>query len=214
MELSTRFIFIFVLFFLILFTHNLFASDWEYWSNSLVFIKLREKVDFRIIPHARLKNKCRDFYYYKTYIGPTFKISKFFKISPLYMYKIEKKRGVWKEDNVGNMDMELKLPFLVNAYLDYRYRTEYNFTQNNCVHRNKFELSKDCEKINGLSLFLYDEIFYSFAANKLNENRVSASLSKKINDNLNLGLSYIVRFQDSTDWHNTNIVQTEVKVSF
>ncbi len=130
------------------------------------------------------------------------------------MYKIEKKRGIWKEDNVGNMDMELKLPFLVNAYLDYRYRAEYNFTQNSCIHRSKFELSKDYEKINGLSFFLYDEIFYSFADNKLSENRVSAGLSKKINDNLNLDLSYILRNQDSNDWHNTNIVQTDIRLAF
>ncbi len=82
MKLSTGFIFIFALLFSILFTQNLFASDWEYWSNGVVLIKLKEKIDFRIIPHARLKNKCRDFYYYKTYIGPTFKIAKFFKISP------------------------------------------------------------------------------------------------------------------------------------
>ena len=214
MKLSTRFIFIFTLFFLILFAQNLFASDWEYWSKNTIIAKLNEKIDLKFEPHFRLKNKFANFYYNQTYVGPVFKISEFLKIAPLYLYRTTKKNNHWKKNNIGNLDIELKLPFLLESFLIYRCRTEYNFTKNGCVLRNCLKLSKDYKNIDGLSFFLSDEIFYNFMVDKLDENRTEIGFSKEITDNLGLGLSYILRYREIDNWRNTNILQTEVKVAF
>ena len=216
MKLPTRFsfIFIWVLFFSILFTQNLFASDWEYWSKNTIIANLNEKIELKLQPDFRFKNEFGNFYFQQTYVGPVFKISEFLKIAPLYLYRTTKKNNHWKKNNIGNLDIELKLPFLLESFLIYRCRTEYNFTKESCVLRNAFKLSKDCKKIAGLSFFLSDEIFYNFMVDKLNENRTEIGFSKEITDNLGLGLSYILRYREIDNWRNTNILQTEVKVAF
>lgn len=197
-----------------MFTRDLFASDWEYWSKNTIITKLNEKIDLKFEPHFRLKNKFTNFYYNQTYVGPVFKISEFLKIAPLYLYRTSKKNNHWKKEDIGNLDIELKLPLLLDSFLTYRCRTEYNFTEDGCIFRNCLKLSKDCKKIDGLSFFLSDDTFYSFIADKLNENRTEIGFSKEITDNLGLGLSYILRYREIDNWRNTNTLQTAVKVVF
>jgi len=207
--------------FLGLLRQDIFASDWELWNKYTITKNLTEKVDFKVEPELRFKSEFGHFYFEQTYVGPVFKITKWLKISFLYDYKESEQKkkkketkDIWKHEDMGIFDVELKLPFLLSSNFNYRSRTEYNFTKNGWVQRNNFKVSKECKKIKGLSFFVGDEIFYNFVSDTLDENRTFVGFSKKINDNLSWGLSYILRYRKSTYWYSANILQLEMGISF
>jgi len=200
--------------FLILCWQSIFASEWEYWNKTSITGKLTDRIDLRIEPNFRFNGPFPHFYYSKIFIGPIFGVSKLLKLSPSYAYKASEKNNQWKKENMGVLDIELKLSFLFDSFLHYRLRTEYSFTNDECVLRNRFRLLKDYKKIKGLSFLIWDEIFYNFVSEEINENQTGIGFSKKISKNLALGLSYILRYKKSNDWCSWNLIETELRINF
>lgn len=184
-------------------------ADTEFWSANAFQHNLTEKVKFNINPELRFKNNGTEFYYLRTYIGPSVSLSNNIEVAAYYAPHFGKTNGNWLFSNYTYLDGILKLNFPWFVFSN-RARFEYDITASAMVYRNLF-LFKHGPWSAG------DELFYSLNGGFFNEGRAFVAYSAKILEQLELSGGFLQRRQKSSaasDWTKTNVFTLGAKVNY
>ncbi|MFH1335595.1 MAG: DUF2490 domain-containing protein [Candidatus Zixiibacteriota bacterium] len=188
------------------------APDWEYWSKYALEIALNRKVSFSLEPQFKFKNNFKEYYYSKTYLGLSYKLSKFITVKGYYAYKTKKGRTNWKGSDLIYLDPTLKLN-LNYVKLGNRFRLEYDLDKEELVYRNRLKMEKDLNNI--IAPFIQEEIFYSFLSHRFEENRFSVGSSVKVTPKVNLSGEYMLNSKkDDSMWRTANVLVTTLSFLF
>lgn len=192
--------------------------DWEYWSQSSVSVPLNEKVNFLIMPEWRFKNDMHNVFLFKLENGLSFKINKYWDITPYYVYQQKKSSGIWDKSDIGYLDATFKtsLENLFNLKLANRFRYQYDFDKEKTILRNSLKISKTV-KIGKLELapYISEEPFYDAKLGMFNEHRASVGVGYNFSKNVSLSAGYLLNPKKSTGkWRYTNVLITNCNIKF
>lgn len=136
-----------------------------------------------------------DKYLFKLEQAIAFKMNKFLKIAPYYVWQESKTKGNYDRSDLVYLDVTGKIPLkeLFDLKIVDRLRYQYNFDKELTIWRNSTRLTKAFKfgKFE-LSPFIEDEIFYDTKQDKLNENWASVGISLALNKYTNLGVLYLL----------------------
>ena len=155
-------------------------ADVEFWSTDAFQFSVP---GINIIPEFRAKNNLSEFYYFQTYLGPTWNLSKNLKMNIYYGLKYQKSANDWKQSNLGYLD----LVYSFNPFSS-RARLECDLTSSVVKLREQLQV-----KINGF--YLSDEFFYNLTTSFADENRLTAGYAFKAFGQTELSLGYLLRSQ-------------------
>lgn len=191
------------------FLSQLSSADTEFWPVFNFQIPLQNKVKLSVMPEFRLKENGTDWYYLRTYIGPTVSLSKMLDFAVYLAPSISKSGQNWNYSTLGYADLILKnqLPWFVFVN---RARFEENFTSNVLIYRHLFQFNFD-------NWSAGDEFFYNTGKGYYDEGRSSIFYSFKINKELSLSLGYLLRRQkpkSTDDWQRTTAITTGLKIDY
>lgn len=183
------------------------CADAEFWSANTIQFPLAEKTKLNIIPELRFRNNASELYYFQTYIGPAFLLSRNFELDAYYALNFSKNGGSWSGRSLGYLDGIYKatLPWFSFAN---RGRFEYDIMPGILKYRNLFGFSSG-------GWFAGDEFFYNFNKNFIDEGRSSINYSFKVSSNTGLSLGYLLRRQKQAagdDWTRTSVITGNIKV--
>lgn len=182
---------VFALFLSIFLFGPVFANE-EFWNTDTVQFTVKENIRFNVIPELRFNNN--GLYYFLTYIGPTFSLSKNLDVNIYYAPKNSKNSTGWQASNNGFLDLIYK-----NGGLNNRSRFELDFTNYIYKFREQF-----CLQANGW--FVQDEVFYNFTRGMFDENRAAAGYNLKMTKSANLTFGYMLRSQKTSSIVSTNVL--------
>ena len=192
---------------------SVFADhDWEYWSKYAFEIAYSKKISFSLEPQFKFKENFQEFYYSKTYLGFSYKLSKSVTIKSYYAYKIKKDKTSWRAGNLLYLDPILKFNFQ-DIDLSNRFRWEYEFDKKELVYRNRLKLEKKFYR--SIKPFIQEEIFYSFVDRQFKENRFSVGCSMKVLNWANFSGEYMLNSKKlNSSWQDVNVLVTQLSFLF
>ena len=183
-------------------------ADSELWStNTFQFPFYKAK--FNVIPELRFKSNMSDWYYLRTYIGPSTSLNKQFDLAVFLAPSWSKTGGIWISSLLGYFDLIYKqgTPWFT---FNNRARFEQNFTNNILIYRNLF-LFKNGNWSAG------DELFYSTKKGFFDEGRSSVSYAPLVYNGVEFSVGYLLRRQKTNagdDWTRTGVLNIGAKISY
>lgn len=203
-------------------------DDFQYWSLYTAKIVDTEKIDFNIHGQARFFNDVKDFGLY--FISPQLKLDFFENVSlqANYTYLQVKSNtgGNLGDDFKYHHRLELEAnprAWAVGKWLKIsnRNRVEFRWIEDNGSDNTRFRhrlmFTFPLKKWAWLKDFYFNsEFFYNHSDGRFDENRtVPAGLTFKLNDKVDLGLFYMIQFQESRDnWKSNEILGTHLVMKF
>ncbi len=186
------------------------GSGGNYWSRHSFEIALSKKLGFDLKPEFRFQDT--KYYYFKSYLGLSYKINKFIRIRGYYAYKTKKEKEGWKSSDLLYLDPSLKFN-LPNFNLSNRLRLEYNLDKEELICRYRLKLGKNLHKL--ITFALKEEIFYSFLSDRSEENRLSLGPSVEVLNKISFSAEYMLRSKRAHPrWKTIGILITSMGFVF
>jgi len=192
------------------------GNDWEYWSHYEVVSSICNNLDFKVKPELRYNNDFKNYYYIHLDIGLDWKVKDWFILSPYYQHVNEKKKGDWEVEYRPHLSATFKWKLFGLNFSD-RNRLEYRIKEDKDFFRYRNKLMVELPKFTQFRIQSYvaEELFYDFAANELNKNRIYAGLNFKVVKNINAGIYYIFESRKKkAEWSDVNVLGSALKYSF
>ncbi|MFA4967757.1 MAG: DUF2490 domain-containing protein [Candidatus Margulisiibacteriota bacterium] len=196
------------LFFIALALPQAVFADTEFWSLTTFQLPFRENVKLNVIPELRFRNGVGEFYYFRTYFGPTLLLSKSFDLNLYYALNYAKKGADWTPSSLVCLDGIYKIDFPWFNF-NNRGRFEYDISPDVLKYRNLFQFKKD-------AWILSDELFYNIKFGFFDEGRSLIAYTAKGPGNIDLIIGYLLRRQKQSataDWTRTNVINLGIKVN-
>lgn len=183
-------------------------ADSELWSTNTFQFPFY-KAMFNVIPELRFKNNMGDWYYLRTYIGPSTALNKQFDLAVYLAPSWTKTGGSWTASLLGYFDLVYKqgLPWFA---FSNRARFEENFTSNTFIYRNLF-LFKNGNCSAG------DELFYNTKKGFFDEGRSTISYAPLTFNGIEFSLGYLLRRQKTNsgdEWTRTGVLNLGAKIVY
>lgn len=175
----------------------------EFWSTNTFQFPWRDGARFLVIPELRISDPV-GFYYFQTYLGPSFVINKDLKCNLFYTPKMTRSGDAWTLTHTGYADFVYSLAGIGN-----RSRLEQDGGSGTTKYRHQLQYKKN-------GWILSDEIFYNARKGVVDENRLSLGYAFKLSDKQELTIGLMGRSQKSTstaDWTGTGILNCNLSVT-
>lgn len=193
------------------------ADDTQYWNELILKPALAPRTEVEIASEQKMVDDMKDFGLINLTVEPAFTLAQGLIIGPGYRYEREREEGEWLVENRYWCHASIKRAWgdwkgRFKATLEYRDLEEGDGWR----LRTKFKLQHPLN-IAGrkAALFLSDEPFYDFQAERWNQNRAAAGWSSDLAENLELTVYYMNVAKDGgDDWGETHVAGTEWVWSF
>ena len=193
-------------------------DDWQYWSAYNFRHKINDRWGLVLNPQVRIFDDATDFSYYESRFGIVYGFNKHFDLGVNYLFSNTKNTlGKWTDEN--NLELEATPKWSLAGFkFSDRNRFEYRIVNGKPKnrYRNNLKISRSVKMgKNEWIPFIGNELFYDFKASEYNQNRFSVGIGKNLSKNLALEI-YLMSKMDKTgrDWKNSDIVGTNLQVSF
>lgn len=197
-------------------------GDNKYYSEYVFKHKLNDKFDLFFTPEFRFNDDMGNFYYYHMRVGSTFHAHKNLDLALAYRFIQNKADGDWDNNNIQYIEMiavpKIKLGGFDISDANKFERRYYQHAPNRWVYRNLLQFAYPA-KIGDFEFtpYISDEVYYDFQLNMANLNWATLGATKKINENLALGVYYRAetsRVGSSSKWVTNQVLGTNISVNF
>ena len=200
------------------YTYAFDDEDFQYWNTESLTVKINDRWKATLEEDLRFGDDARQFAYHHTDIGLAYSgITSWLDLGLNYRHVSERKNNGWKTESRPHFNATIKaktmgLNISNRAKFEYRNREE---ADNLWRYANKitFILPAIVSQLN-IRPYVANEIFIDFDAGELNQNRIYAGLQFTITKNLNCELFYLRLSAKKTQWTDSNILGTKLKLSF
>ncbi|MFC1454181.1 DUF2490 domain-containing protein [Verrucomicrobiota bacterium] len=195
------------------------AGDWRYYSRYGLSVPLKTNaIALLVRQELRFRNGMGELYLVKPKFGLAFKLSRYFKITPYYVYRDAKTDAGWNNTDISYLDGTLNLMFrrLYNLKMVNRLRNEYDWDKKTMFWRNSLRLTRAIavRRIN-ISPFIEEEIFYKRETGQFIKNRASIGLAISMRKYLSFSAAYMLETDRTTDgWANSNVLVSSLNLRF
>lgn len=199
------------------------GGDSKYYSEYAFKHKFSDRWDIFFTPELRFKNDMKAFYYYQLRSGATLHADKHLDITLAYRYlQTKDSQGQW--DNSDGRYIELIVipkTTLAGFKLSDANKIELRSLENardRWVYRNLATIAYPA-KIGDFEFtpYLSNEVYYDFEIEKFNLNWTTLGITKKISQNLSLGMygrAETTRVGTKSEWDTNFILGTNVGIDF
>ncbi len=213
-----RFLYLFLLFFLIFLSLNVYSADkGELWNEIIVKYKAHKVLNLYLSFEQKF---VQDFSLFGTHnygFGAVVKPLSFLDIEMTYLFEQEKENNVWENEHRLGLVPKLKWK-LITLDFSLRNRLEYRIfeTKNEWRLREQIKIKRTFDLIViELTPFLAEEMFISFKEGEYNQNRLSIGLTLGFNKHFEMSLYYMLNSRKEQGiWEQFHILGTEFEISF
>lgn len=193
--------------------------DLQLWNYLGIDYKLNDKWKLTLEPGVRSREDASELFYFETRQGVVYSVNKYLDLGTQWLLvNTKNSKDEWADQHSWELQGTAKWDLLGLKFSDRnRFEGKKVGTNGRWYYRNLLKLSKPIQDFPfGLTPFISNEIFYDLQASEYIQNRGSAGFSKKINDRMSMEVYYMLkndRADSDTDWSQTNIIGTAIKIS-
>ena len=193
--------------------------DWEYWNLETFTYEITDKISFVVLPEWRFKKDMSYKYLFKLETGVSFKINKFWEITPYYVHQDKNTGVLWDGSEISYLDNTFKfsLEKFFNTKISNRLRFQYDYDKAKTVFRNSLKFYKGF-KIFGtqeIGPFISEEPFYDCKLDRITEHRSSVGVGYTFNKNFSLNVGYMLNSKKPAGkWTYTNVLVSNLSIRF
>ncbi|MBI4706671.1 MAG: DUF2490 domain-containing protein [Candidatus Omnitrophica bacterium] len=202
-----------------IYRHACAARDWEYWNQETFTYEITDKVSFVVIPEWRFKNDMSYNYLFKLETGVSFKINKFWEITPYYVHQDKNTGALWDGSEISYLDNTFKFSFekFSNIKLSNRLRFQYDYDKAKTIFRNSLRLYKGFKILGTQEIgpFISEEPFYDCKLDRITEHRSTVGISYALNKNISFNIGYMLNSKKPADkWTYANVLVSNISFRF
>lgn len=193
-------------------------GSWEFWNTESVEYRFAKRWKAKASFEFYFGDEMNDFYYRHAEPALACRVAPWLELGALYRYVEQKKNDDWNYEHRPAGEITFSRKLLSIAFSD-RNRLEYRIREDadnffRYRHRLRAVAPFQWTPLK-LQPYLYDEAFWDFDADELNQNRVVAGLSAAPVPHVSADVYYMFKSdRKSGEWMETNVLGLDVKIGF
>lgn len=170
-------------------------DDTQFWNDLLVSLPVHKRIDFLFQTTARFGKNLSNFTEGRVGAGLMFKLTKSVSVLPSYHY-IETRNALGSLRTEHRFSLRGIYKFPMKKF-DLSHRSTFEYRVRTVGNSWRYRPSLVFEKtiperlLRGAKFFITEEPFYVSTTGKFSRNRISAGVSKTLNEHLTLELYYL-----------------------